>query len=369
MTQKYDLPLPPFVDRKDEKKYISDYLTKSWPASMLFVYWPKSSGKTTLIEKIINELPDEYIVSYTNFRRYTLVDYTSFVHIMFQEAAKVDKSWNVNLDDIMKEHTEMKKSAKLWFYRFFQWSKEEIIKIKNKEYDPFVLMQDTMIDMKAQWYRPVLVFDELQELRSLYMNWDAMKRELLREIFAFFISITKEQKLAHVIVLTSESTFIDEVYNNVKLKNTSKFYMIEHLKVDAVYKWLKDEWINKKDIDLIWQNLWGSPHEIWTVLVDFKNWIKLQDAIDERIQVEYWRIDMIDRNFTNKQRQSFLKVVEVLIKKWKYNERENGRIDWDLITKLVEKDIWFYDSINWKITANSESVRQAFKKIQKLIVQ
>ena len=371
MSEKYDLPLPPFVNRKEEQKYIKDYLTKSGPASILFVYWPKSSGKTTLITKVLDELPDSYIVSNINFRWYSLVNYDSFVTIMFQEAEKIDKSWKVRLEDIRKDYTEKKKSFKLWFYRFFQRSREEINKIKNKEYDPFVLMQDTLVDMKNSWYKPVLIFDEIQELKDLYMNWDSMKRELLREVFAFFIRITKELKLAHVIVLTSESAFIDEIYNNVKLKNTSKFYMLNHLKKDDVHGWLMDEWLEQKDIESIWRNLWGSPHEIWTVLVDYKNWMKLKDAIDERIQVEVGRIrDYIILNsenvFEKKEIKKFMDTLDIIIKKWKYIQTIKEYVDFALISKLVRKDIWFYDSISWTITANSESVRQAFKKIQKL---
>ena len=147
--KKYFTKASPFINREKEKEYLLNYLHAS-PESILFVYWPKSSGKTMLLTKIIKELPDRYIVSYTNFRRYTLIDYTSFVHIMFQEAARVDKSWKVNLDDIMNEYTEKKKSLKIWAYRFFQRSSEEIIKMKNKMYDPFVLMQDTMIDMNEK---------------------------------------------------------------------------------------------------------------------------------------------------------------------------------------------------------------------------
>ena len=199
------------------------------------------------------------------------------------------------------------------------------------------------------------------------MNGDAMKRELLREIFAFFISITKEQKLAHVIVLTSESTFIDEIYNNVKLKNTSDFYMIDHLEKEPVYGWLENEWLEKKEIDLIWENLWWSPQEIWSVLVKFKNWIKLKDAVDERVQVEIGRIrDLAKKNMSDKEISKFMDINKSIIKKWVYDEQWLKGVSSDLITKLVEKDIWFYDSIRWKITANSESVRQAFKKIEKL---
>ena len=65
------------------------------------------------MEKIINELPDHYLVSYTNFRRYALADYESFVHIMFQEAENIDESGKVKIEDIMKEYIQKKVNAKL----------------------------------------------------------------------------------------------------------------------------------------------------------------------------------------------------------------------------------------------------------------
>ena len=68
-----------------------------------------------------------------------------------------------------------------------------------------------------------------------------MKKALLMEMFAFFIRLTKELKLAHVICMTSESTFVDEIYNHVKLKSTSDFFMLEHLKKDDICRWLTDE--------------------------------------------------------------------------------------------------------------------------------
>ena len=136
---------------------------------------------------------------------------------------------------------------------------------------------------------------------------------------------------------------------------------------EAVYKWIKTEWLEKKEIDIIWKNLWGSPQEIWSVLVDFKNWMKLKGAIDERIQVEIGRVDDTVSDFNVKEKKIFQEITKQIIKKWKFIKPQ---WEWKykfLIHKLVEKEIWFYDSITWTVTANSESVRQAFKKIQKLV--
>ena len=333
----------PFINRKKENKYILDYLSSSEPASMLFVYWPKSSWKSTLMKKVIEQLDQKvYSVNFMDLRWVLIVNFQSFLETFFPK----NLVWKVK--DIVDGVT-----LNMWF--FWLWLEDEKIFKQN----PFKVMEDKLRAAVKRWKKPVIILDEIQLLKWIFINWE---RYLMSEIFNFFIRITKVEHLAHIICLTSESTFIDEIYNDAKLKNTSKFFMLEHLEKDTVYKWLKDEWLEKKDVEQIWKNLWGSPQEIWSVLVDFKNWAKLKDAIDEKIQVEYWRIDMTDRGFTKKERQNFIKVIEVLIKKWKYYEKLNGRIEWDLINKLVQKDIWFYDSITWTITANSESVRQAFKK-------
>ena len=374
MSKEYDLPLPPFVNREKEQKYISDYLTKSWPTSILFVYWPKSCGKTTLLNKVIDKLPSKYLVSSTNFRWYLIANYDSFINIMFRvvDNIKFDsksiltKAFEILTKNIWEEYQEYKRNSEFWLYKVFKITTEIKKKMEDKELDPFEFMENILIKINKQWYKPVLIFDEIQELKDIYMNWDKQKRALLNEMFAFFIRLTKELKLAHVICMTSESTFVDEIYNHVKLKNTSDFYMLEHLKKDDIYKWLENEWLEKKEISLIWKNLWGSPHEIWSVLVKFKNWMKLRDAINERIQVEIWRIDDIVSDFNVEDKKIFQEVTNQIIKKSKFIKPQwEGKYK-PIIQRLVEKDIWFYDSITWTVTANSESVRQAFKKIQKL---
>ena len=95
--------------------------------------------------------------------------------------------------------------------------------------------------MRNRWKIPVIIFDEIQELKWIYYWEDKFKKELLREMFAFFISLTKENHLAHVICMTSESAFIEQIYNDVKLKNTSDFYFIDHLEKKDIEYWLWEE--------------------------------------------------------------------------------------------------------------------------------
>ena len=92
--------------------------------------------------------------------------------------------------------------------------------------------------------------------------------------------------------------------------------------------------------------------------------MKMKDAIAEKIQIELWRIDDTVSSFTTKDKKIFEEVSKQIIKTWKFIKPQ---LEWKyrpIIHKLVEKDIWFYDSITSTVTANSESVRQAFKKIK-----
>jgi hypothetical protein len=63
-------------------------------------------------------------------------------------------------------------------------------------------------------------------------------------------------------------------------------------------------------------------------------------------------------------KKDFLKIIENISKKWEYLIwLEENYID--LIKKLVDKDIWFYDTKQRKITANSKSYEIAFKRLLK----
>jgi AAA+ ATPase superfamily predicted ATPase len=79
---------------------------------------------------------------------------------------------------------------------------------------------------------------------------------LIEELFKFFIALTKQNNLAHVVCLTSDSYYIEELYSDTKLSNTSMFYLIEHLSKKDILYWLEEkEKIDKKIVEKIWKNL------------------------------------------------------------------------------------------------------------------
>ncbi len=59
--------IPDFVNREKELNQIKAILSGR-PDLIYFVYDPINSGKTALLMKAFEELPEEYIVFYFNFR-------------------------------------------------------------------------------------------------------------------------------------------------------------------------------------------------------------------------------------------------------------------------------------------------------------
>jgi molybdenum cofactor biosynthesis enzyme MoaA len=86
------------------------------------------------------------------------------------------------------------------------------------------------------------------------------------------------------------------------------------------------------------------------------------------LQVKYSLVaDLYDEDFwkiTEVERKEFLEVIKIISKKW-YCFKSEVKVNFELIKKLVDRDIWFYDTKQRKITANSKSLEVAFKRLLK----
>ena len=76
----------PFIDREKEIKFLKEFFEDK-PRRILFLYGPKSTGKTTLIEYVIeNELnKSKYWIKYLNLRRTLIATYDNFIYSFFEE--------------------------------------------------------------------------------------------------------------------------------------------------------------------------------------------------------------------------------------------------------------------------------------------
>ena len=335
----------PFINRQKEVSDISKYLS-SKPNDVLFVYGPKSTGKSTLLSKVVNNLdPKKYAVNYLDLRGVAIYNFKSFLDVFFQKTKKE------KIKEVISGLT-----LNAGFFRV-GINEEEMLK-KNA----FKIMEDQIRETKERGIQPIIILDEIQLLKSIYLNGE---RYLLDEIFNLFIRLTKVIHSCHVICATSDSYFIEQIFNLASMSKTCTYYLVDHLGKEDIYKWLRKypkRFPTEKDMEFIWDNLGGSPWEIWQVVEDVKRGEGIEGAVEKRIRdmkgktFDFYK-DLNDEYFEN------FKKISLEITKKGFFENERGLVITDLLSKAIEKDIWFYDALSQKITANSRSLEKVFERI------
>lgn len=83
-----------FINRTKEIKYLKNWIEQE-PNSLLFIYGPKSSGKTTLITHLIDNHLDlkKMAINYMNLRGVLIYNFNSFLDTFFTKTAKGKKNF------------------------------------------------------------------------------------------------------------------------------------------------------------------------------------------------------------------------------------------------------------------------------------
>ena len=89
------------------------------------------------------------------------------------------------------------------------------------------------------------------------------------------MEVFPESHLAHIIIASSDGYFLNTVYNDSRLKKTSKFYKVDYLQEGDVMEWLlnlekhskiKDYALTREEAGKIWDTVGGSMWEIQDIL-------------------------------------------------------------------------------------------------------
>ena len=195
--------------------------------------------------------------------------------------------------------------------------------------------------------------DEIQKLRDVYIENGNGERELLKEFLNFCVSLTKERHLSHVIILTSNTVFIEKIYNDARMKETSKFKKIDHLSREKVEEWLKIEGLSKEAIELIWEYLGGNIGRILEAIKVYKKGEDLKEFLEEQKWLAYTEIDEYLAEFSEEETEFLLKVAKEIVEKGCFNISGLKVDKRKLLQKWAEKEILFYDPLELKVTGNS----------------
>jgi AAA+ ATPase superfamily predicted ATPase len=251
-----------FINRQQELKYLSDYINIR-PESILFLHGPKSSGKTTLLYKFLEQIEKEQKldVKFLNLRETFTDVYEDFLKAFFQVERKGEKTAPLESDINVG---------------FFKISSSIEKKILEKRVDPFKVMKAEFMSLNRKGIKSILIIDELQALEKIYIDNDK-ERQLIAALFNFFVAMTKERHLAHIMIASSDGFFINTVYTDSRLKQTSKFYKVDFLPKEDVMEWLlnlgkysriKDFTLSEEEAEKIWDTVGGSMWEIQDILDD-----------------------------------------------------------------------------------------------------
>ena len=110
-----------FINREAEKKYLLEYFN-STPTNIVFVYWPKSTGKTTLIYKIINENLNNngFDINFINLRMVLMNNFQDFKNLFFP----LDLMWKSKKKLSWLKIDGKIKVPYLWDF-WFEWKNED----------------------------------------------------------------------------------------------------------------------------------------------------------------------------------------------------------------------------------------------------
>ena len=251
-----------FINRHAEMEYLKKWVEEE-PNQILFFFGPKSSGKTTLIYKFVEGfLYDEskFSVKLFNLREVLIVNYDDFLQRFF------------TLEDPQEKDSSETRQYNL---KVFKLTVKTQQKIKDKQLDPFDVMKAELKALNSKGIKPVIIIDELQALDFIYFN---SQRELIKELINFFVAMTKESHLCHILLSSSDGYFIEKLYNDSKLRKTAKLFEVDYLPKEDIVYWLnnlekesniKDYILSESQIEYVWDHFGGSIWEVTSLLGDF----------------------------------------------------------------------------------------------------
>jgi AAA+ ATPase superfamily predicted ATPase len=323
-----------FINREAELQELRQYVDKQ-PAEILFLHGPKSSGKTTLLYYFLEQIEKEQKldVKFVNLRKLLIPRYTDFIRIFFG----VD--YSKSKDDV-KEKRE-------YDMKFFKLSVEVLKGMETGELDPFVIMEKEFQKKIEKGIKPVVIIDELQAIDHIYMS-NGKDRRLIIELFNFFVAMTKESHLAHIIIASSDGYFLNTVYTDSKLKKASKFYRVDYLEKEDVMEWLlnlekysgiKDYTLNREDAEKIWDTVGGSMWEIQDILSELFH--KQLDAVISDYKQKI--LAMITYYIVKKGRKKREEILKHFVKNDRLPVKDTDEENEELLRDMVSNNILYFD--------------------------
>jgi len=261
-----------FYDREKEIQEIMNILNTR-PDMITFVYGPINSGKTELIGYLVNLLPKTYRVFYINLRGVYVSKAEDFLKVLFDVRGRSIKDCiKFALDLLPSEVTTPKGRIPI--------PKQQLKQIfEKKELENVFIYLENFFNEVAKKKRPVFILDELQVIKDVEV--DGL---LIYKLFNFFVRLTKELHLCHVFVVTSDSLFIEKVYNEAMLQGRCRYLLVDDFDYNTTAGFLKKYGFDEDEVKLVWSYLGGKPIYLVEAV---KNKYRLKEFCEELLEERF----------------------------------------------------------------------------------
>ena len=318
-----------FIDREVEIWQVREFLNNP-PGYVLFVYGPKSSGKSTLMMKIARDVGN--FVFY-DFRARAPSNVADALMVPKPTVFGRIRRW------LRQKITGMK------IYQGVEVDRGTIKRVKAGELDPFL----PLIPALKRMNYPVLVLDEVQALTYSGVNFKEIAAML-----NFLVTLTKKMHLTHAVVVTSDCLFVENAVKLAALEEAAEFMFVGDLEKATVLGWMREEGMDDAQARRVWEVCGGRPYELWLVVNHFHAIGEL-DILDKIIARKKARIEMVVGN--DKECEEILRK---MAKKGKIKVRQ---VDRKILEKLIKEEIAFFDPIEGTIYPISQSTGVAIQQL------
>ncbi|PXF60715.1 MAG: ATP-binding protein [Candidatus Methanogaster sp.] len=340
-----------FHNRELEMKEIRDILGMK-PRLITFIYGPINSGKTELINQLVEQLPEDYKVFYINLRGRFVSNYDDFIKVLFdvEHEARYEriKEFLGPIVNVLPESYYGIPIPKDMFLKLFREKEVE---------DAFVYIETVLRAFYESGRAPVLVIDELQVIGDLKI--DGL---LIYKLFNFFVRLTKELHLAHVFVVTSDSLFLEQVYSEAMLEGRSDYLLVDDFDYETTSVFLDKYGLNDTEKERALEYCGGKPVYLVKLVNTKISGGNIAAKSERMLEEEISKlIFMLARNKEVKSDIVELLSIFASVEKVKYSDN----MDLDLLSFLVRQNILFIDPVERTIKPQSRLNLLAIREVLK----
>jgi AAA+ ATPase superfamily predicted ATPase len=351
--------IPEFVNREKDKEKVKRLLSGR-PNLVYFVYGPINSGKTTLLMKVFEELPENYCVFYINFRWRDVQRVEDLIRVLFRVKREIISE---QMQDFLKELFKggARVLSRLKGIPIPENIFDVLFRRAEKVEDVFAYLEEYFENIKALGYSPVLVLDEMQTIKDVI---NTSGKSVLAGLFNFLVGMTKERHLCHCLCATSDCLFIEDVYSNARLEGRAEYILVDDLGKEESLKVYEEFGFEEKT--KVWEYIGGKLGDMVRFYEKKKQGYSEKDALesmfrDARNTIEW----MMDLSGEGEKEGLQVREIKIFLEKFKVDEeRKYKDVKGKVLKFLIDKNILFFNSVEGIVRPQSRLLWKAIKNVE-----